>query len=178
MPQYRTPIWTLCLLAVGLWSHPTMPEASETSLMLEADGYAVKLPRPDAERGRKKFVLSGCVLCHSVKGTGGLAAPALDAPEGVREVDPLAFSARMWAGATAMSALQAIELGVPIALTAEDIADLAAFTALASAQEGFSIAEVPTHMREWFLEAPYWENGEWPVEYKNRGWHLEEGHTE
>jgi mono/diheme cytochrome c family protein len=152
--------------------------AGERAYEFKGDTYRVLVPEPDAERGRKIFVLSGCVLCHGVNGVGGGAAPPLDAPEGNTEIDPLNFSARMWAGATAMSALQAIELGVPITLTGEDIADLAAFASIAEAQTGFSIDEVPEHMRQWILEEPYWEHEDWPVEFREGEWQMQDPDAE
>ncbi len=123
------------------------------------------MPLPDGARGRRIFVAKGCVLCHSVAGVGGKAAPALDASGPATEVDPLAFAARMWRGAPAMLELQAVELGYRIELEGRDIADLAAFVDDASQQAGFAVEEIPEMMRDWILDQPYWEEETWPDDW-------------
>lgn len=130
------------------------------------------LPVPDADRGRQIFVDKACIVCHAVGGVGGQAAPSLDAVsvEGPLTVDVMDFVARMWAGAYAMSELQAIELGYQITLTGQDIADLAAFATLPAAQKDFTINEVPEPMRGWFLDQPYWENEGWADRFEAGDW--------
>ncbi len=124
----------------------------------------VVLPLIDPARGRRLFIAKGCVICHSVAGVGGQAAPAMDADPDARSVNVLDFAARMWRGAPAMLDLQAVELGYQIELSAEEIAHLAGFAADAKAQDGFSREEIPEPMRDWMLDRPYWEEEGWPDE--------------
>ena len=140
----------------------TARAAGESPQMVQRQGQDIVVPDVDAMRGRRLFVMKGCVTCHAVKQVGGKAAPALDAPEGSTSVHLLDFAARMWAGASAMQELQAIELGYRIELTGDEIGDLAAFAADPAAQKGFSIDEVPDLLKDWFIDEPYWEQGEWP----------------
>ncbi|MDA1101943.1 MAG: cytochrome c [Proteobacteria bacterium] len=122
----------------------------------------IVVPDVDAARGRRLFVTKGCVSCHSVKGVGGKAAPALDGPEDGAAVNLLDFAARMWRGAPAMQELQSLELGYRIELSGGEIGDLAAFVSSRSAQRGFSIDEVPDLLRDWFIDEAYWDSGDWP----------------
>ncbi len=132
----------------------------------------VNLPKMNARRGRILFATKGCVICHQANGVGGTAAPRLDAAaEGQISVNPLEFSARMWRGAAAMTALQETELGYVIELDAQDIADLAAFAASPEEQSLLTLDSVPEPLRDWFINAPYWQGGEWS-EYRSRGERL------
>ena len=115
----------------------------------------------DSQAGRSLFVEKGCVICHAVNGVGGKAAPALDAQVGAPPVDPLDFSARMWRGAPAMIELQSVELGYTIDLTADEIANLAAFAADRAEQEKLTVEEVPEPMRGSFLDEQFWEAEDW-----------------
>ena len=126
------------------------------------------VPAADPRRGRILFISNGCVICHQVNGVGGAAAPALDMPGSSGRVDPVEFSARMWRGASAMSALQSIELGYVIELNGQDIADIAAFTASPAERALLTLDSVPVEMRDWFLDMPYWRTDEWS-EYEERG---------
>lgn len=119
----------------------------------------VRMADPDS--GRALFVEKGCVICHSVNGTGGKAAPALDAPFGAPATDPLDFAARMWLGAPAMIELQSVELGYTIHLTAPEIADLAAFAADRDAQRALTPESVPESTRAGFLDQRFWEMEDW-----------------
>lgn len=130
--------------------------------LAEATRPSIVVPDVDAARGRDLFVMKGCVTCHSVNEVGGKAAPALDAPKAGTTVDLLDFAARMWSGATAMQELQSIELGYRIDLDGGEIGDLAAFAGTAAAQSGFSIDEIPDLLKDWFIDEPYWEEGNWP----------------
>lgn len=130
---------------------PPQPEATET----------VVARTPDAGHGRALFVDKGCVICHSVNGVGGKAAPALDAEIGVTAVDPLGFAARMWRGAPAMIELQSIELGYTIYLEAGDIADIAAFAASREEQEKLKLDDLPETMRNGLLDERFWEQENW-----------------
>ena len=122
----------------------------------------------DAAAGREKFVGRGCVICHQVNGVGGKAAPALDAEIGVQSIDPLDFSARMWAGAPAMIELQSIELGYTISLSGADIADLAAFAGSLAEQRKLAAADIPEAMRDSLLDERFWELEDWD-EFLKRG---------
>jgi len=130
--------------------------------LAQRQGPTIVVPDVDAMRGRRLFVMKGCVTCHSVKDVGGKAAPALDAPEESSSANLLDFAARMWRGASAMQELQSIELGYRIELTGNEIGDLAAFASDPAAQSGFSIEEIPDLLKDWFIDEPYWEQGEWP----------------
>ena len=160
---------------LGIIAATSVSLAALAGMALAAEGEgassmgasAVILPLPDALRGQKTFVAKGCVICHSVNGVGGRAAPALDAdPDNSSQVDLLGFVARMWRGAPAMLELQAIELGYQIELSGQEIADLAAFSSDALVQEGFSMDAIPEPMQTWMLNEPYWEDGDWPEEFQ------------
>ncbi len=117
----------------------------------------IVLPAPDAERGRFLFASKGCVVCHSVNGVGGSAGPALDAPPDGAPIEPLAFAARMWRGAVAMTVLQSTEFGYQIDITGDEIADLAAFAASPAVQATFSERDIPEVMKGWTLDEG-WES--------------------
>ncbi len=129
---------------------------------------AVTSPSVNARRGRILFITKGCVICHQVNGVGGKAAPDLSTDRRAHTVNPLEFSARMWRGAPAMTALQAIELGYVIDLDAQDIADLAAFAGSLDEQQLLTLSSVGVEMRSWFLDEPHWRSGDW-TEYLKRG---------
>ncbi len=114
----------------------------------------VSIPIIDPVRGRVLFVQKGCVVCHSVNGVGGLAAPSLDAPGDSRSIDLLDFSARMWRGSLAMVELQAAEFAYQIELTGNEIGDLAAFAYDIEEQKKFSMDEVPEYIQDWLLKEP------------------------
>jgi hypothetical protein len=115
----------------------------------------------DSQAGRGLFVAKGCVICHSVNGVGGKAAPPLDAEIGAPPIDPLDFAARIWRGAPAMIELQSIELGYAIDMTADDIAHLAAFAADREEQKNLTIETVPQEIRDSFLNERFWEVEDW-----------------
>jgi hypothetical protein len=62
-----------------------------------------------------------------VNGVGGDLGPSLDAAEMPRPMNAFDFTARMWRGAQAMTALQEDLLGEVISLDGQDLADLVAF---------------------------------------------------
>lgn len=124
-------------------------------------GLKVVERHPDSAIGHDLFVRKGCVICHSVNGVGGKAAPALDAEIGSEPIDPLEFAARMWWGAPAMIELQSVELGYTIHLTADDITHLAAFAGDAVEQKKLSIDQVPEAMRDALLDERFWEVEDW-----------------
>ncbi len=115
----------------------------------------------NSSNGKALFVDQGCVICHSVNGVGGKAAPALDAAIGAPAIDPLDFAARMWRGAPAMIELQSIELGYTIYLTADEIGDLAAFAGDIAEQKTLNLEDVPETLRSGFLDEQFWEVENW-----------------
>ncbi|MAW79645.1 MAG: hypothetical protein CMI63_05360 [Parvularcula sp.] len=143
---------------------------SELREALASPPAAIPVETPDvnARRGRLQFITRGCVICHQVNGVGGTAAPDLSAASAPDLINPLDFSARMWRGAPAMTALQAVELGYVIELDAQDIADLAAFAASPEEQKLLTLDSVPADMRDWFIDAPHWRSDDW-TEYLQRG---------
>lgn len=115
----------------------------------------------DAAVGRAAFVQKGCVLCHSINGVGGKAAPALDAPDDLTRPDPVEFAARMWRGAPAMVEFQSVELGYVIDLSADDIANIASFAASRAEQKLLKDEDIPGPMRDSILDERYWETEDW-----------------
>ena len=126
-----------------------------------AHGLEVISRDVDSASGKALFVDKGCVVCHAVNGIGGKAAPALDAAIGAPPIDPLDFAARMWLGAPAMIELQSIELGYTIFLTADEIADLAAFAGDVAEQKTLSLDQVPDTLQSSFLDEQFWEVEDW-----------------
>lgn len=106
------------------------------------------MPDMDAGRGRELFASKGCVVCHSINGTGGEHAPRLDAELMDEVMNPFEFAARMWRGAGAMVSLQKEELGGQIHLTGEELAHIIAFAHDAKEQKKFSMADVPHEIKE------------------------------
>jgi mono/diheme cytochrome c family protein len=147
------------LLAATIILFAGMAAAQDTA------AQSIVIPVPDAKSGRVLFTSKGCVICHSVNGVGGKAGPALDAPAEGALIDPLAFAARMWRGAEAMTILQSTELGYQIELTGAEIADLAAFAASLSEQGTFSESDIPELIRGWTMDEPFPpDGGEWPAQ--------------
>jgi mono/diheme cytochrome c family protein len=148
-------------------------EPTSNSSAAEQQRKSIVVPLVDTERGRRLFVTKGCVICHSVGGVGGRAAPALDAKGRSSTIDILEFVVRMWRGAPIMFMLQEMELGYRVELNPAEIADLAGFVSDAGVQRGFSLEEVPEALREWMVNERYWENEptDWrdklPDEYPN-----------
>ncbi len=104
------------------------------------------MPQMNPSRGRTLFAEKGCVVCHSVNGIGGDDAPNLDASSMPPMMNPFEFAAKMWRGAEAMVALQREELGVPIELTGQELADIISFVHSHKEQAIFSNADVPERM--------------------------------
>lgn len=111
-------------------------------------GPGLMMPSMDAARGRQLFASKGCVVCHSVNGVGGEDAPPLDASTMSMPMNPFEFAARMWRGAEAMVALQREELGEPIELTGEELADIIAFVHHMEEQKRFSDADIPPRIKD------------------------------
>ncbi|WP_207764641.1 c-type cytochrome [Hyphococcus luteus] len=144
------------------------PDAVREGLTQPPAPVMAETPDMNARRGRLQFITRGCVICHQVNGVGGTAAPDLSAASAPDAVNPLDFSARMWRGAPAMTALQAVELGYVIDLDAQDIADLAAFAASPEEQKLLTEESIPAEMRDWFIDAPHWRSDDW-ADYLQRG---------
>jgi mono/diheme cytochrome c family protein len=156
---FGIPALLAAVLAVPLLSGvPEGAQAQETRKLRKN----IEVPNVDQVRGRRLFVTKGCVICHSMGGVGGRAAPELDAAGPADSIDVLGFVSRLMVGMPAMIELQSIELGYQIALTPDEIADLAGFVSDADAQVNFSREEVPEPMRDWILNEPYWDQEEWP----------------
>ena len=138
-------------------TEPMMPEEAAASeedygpLARPPAPIELAVPEANARRGRILFISNGCVICHQVNGVGGTAAPALDRDGNDSMADPLAFSAAMWRGARAMTALQMMQRGYVIQLDGQDIADLAAFTASAEERSLLTESAITPAMRSWFL---------------------------
>lgn len=151
------------VLGVAFFAAPEPARAQDQAAKTnQPERQVIVVPNINLQHGRRLFVLKGCVSCHSINGVGGKAAPALDAPEEGETVNLLDFAARMWRGAAAMQQLQSLELGYRIELTGDEIGDLAGFISSASAQQNFSMDEVPDLLKDWFVDEAYWDLGEWP----------------
>ncbi|MEM7430264.1 MAG: c-type cytochrome, partial [Pseudomonadota bacterium] len=131
------------------------PASSEAASAADRSDPRLVVPMLDSDRGKRLFVDKGCILCHSVNGVGGLAGPALDAPEDGGYVDLMDFMARMWRGAFAMIELQGMELGYQIDFSGPELADMAAFLADKEKQERFGDEDVPDLIRDMFIRTPY-----------------------
>lgn len=143
------------------------PDPVEAAMSQPPATVPAEMQEMNARRGRILFTTLGCVICHQVNGVGGAAAARLDAFPGA-VANPLEFSARIWRGAPAMTALQEIELGYVIELEAQDIADLAAFAASPEEQALLTYDSVPEPLRDWFINTPYWKGGDWS-EFRGNG---------
>jgi len=113
------------------------------------------------ETGRQLFVEKGCVICHSVNGVGGKAAPPLDAKTEYDSVDPIEFASRMWRGAPAMVELQSLELGYTIWLEPQEMVDLAAFSANATEQKKLNRNDIDEGLADSFLNERFWDVEDW-----------------
>ena len=134
-------------------NHEQMGSPDHSGMMEQMMGPGLTMPEMDAERGRKLFASKGCVVCHSVNGVGGPAVP-LDADGMTLPMNPFEFAARMWRGAEAMVALQRDELGEPITLTGQELADIIAFVHDAEEQKKFSESDIPHQIEEIMEDAP------------------------
>lgn len=149
---------TLAALAGTAWAdagHPVKPD-QHMSQMQEHMGNKggmigegmLAMPQMDPARGRKVFAEKGCVVCHSINRIGGEDAPALDATTMRPMMNPFEFAAKMWDGAEAMVYMQREELGEPIQLTGQDLADIIAFVHSHEEQAKFTEDDIPERIRE------------------------------
>lgn len=146
------------LAAIACTVAVTTVSEAQTS---NAPGLVVEYPVIDPARGRALFVTKGCVVCHSVNGVGGLAAPPLEAEGPFSTVDVAEFAARMWRGAGPMVWLQTLELGYQVDLTGEDIAHLAGFIQDVGEQALFTEDSLPDYVRDSLLEELYRRPEDW-----------------
>lgn len=147
----------ITLSAAGLWlvsaadrhAYAASHTGSQGSEMMgHTMSPGLMMPSMDSARGRKLFASKGCVVCHSVNGVGGEDAPPLDASSMTLPMSPFEFAARMWRGAEAMVALQREELGEPIELTGQELADIIAFVHHAEEQKKFTDADIPHNIMD------------------------------
>ena len=110
-------------------------------------GPGLMMPSMDPVNGRKLFASKGCVVCHSVNGTGGTDAASLDAATMTGMTNPFDFVANMWLGAQPMIELQMKELGGQIEFTGQELADIIAFLHDEDEQKKFSEAEFPPNIK-------------------------------
>ena len=101
------------------------------------------MPQMDPENGRALFAAKGCVVCHSINGVGGEDARMLGAEFMDTPMNPFEFAARMWRGAEVMVMMQSDELGEPIELTGQELADIIAFVHDPAEQAKFSHDDIP-----------------------------------
>jgi len=110
------------------------------------------IPPMDASRGRKLFVDTGCIVCHSVNKVGGEIGPSLDAADLPETMNAFEYAARMWRGAEAMTTMQEEVLGGVISLTGQDLADLIAFAHDSKEQKKLTEDQVPEKFRKLIKE--------------------------
>ncbi len=140
------------LMCAAIWFAIGMANAADQGDY--SDSPKIVVPQVDSKRGRKLFVDKACVVCHSINGAGGKAAPELDAEADEQYIDLMEFTARMWRGADMMIVLQSMELGYKIDLNGQEIADLAAFVSDPEEQKDFTEDEIPELINEWLLDEP------------------------
>ena len=155
-PVSRLACFVLAVV-VGL-AAPTVPAVAQSG---GSSDLVVEMPVIDPARGRALFISKGCVICHSVNGLGGRAAPPLEPDGPFATVDIGDFAARMWRGAGPMVWLQTLEMGYQIDLTGEDIAHLAGFLQDAREQARFAAAGLPDHISESLLTELYRRPEDW-----------------
>jgi mono/diheme cytochrome c family protein len=79
----------------------------------------------DPERGKRRFTEMNCILCHQVRGVGGVVGPVLD-HVGARGV-PIEIAAAMWNHGPAMiEAAEVRGISRPV-MSSHDLTDLIAF---------------------------------------------------
>ena len=119
-----------------------------TTAARASDLGGLDIPQMNAERGKDLFAERGCVVCHSVNNVGGDSGPSLDANNIEQSRNPFEFFARMWRGADAMLHLQRADLGYEVDFSGQDLADIYAFVQNSEAQESFTEANLPDHIKE------------------------------
>ena len=152
LPRRLNPAVTPSLLFVFLLALTTAAQDATASELRK-----LVVPLADSLEGKRLFVGKGCVVCHSVNGVGGKAAPALDASADESHFDVFDFAARMWRGAPTMIVLQEMELGYQIDLSGDDLANIAAFASDPEEQSGFTEDDIPEVIRDWMIDEVYQE---------------------
>ena len=149
--------------AAAMFAAMVISDASTTASQAQttSDALVVEFPAVDPAEGRELFVTKGCVICHSINGVGGLAAPPLEAEGRSSTVDVAGFAARMWRGAGPMVWLQTLEMGYQIDLTGEDIANLAGFVQDVREQARFTEDTLPDYVRDALLTDLYRRPEDW-----------------
>lgn len=149
--------------AAAMFATMVISDASTTASQAQttSDALVVEFPAVDPAQGRELFVTKGCVICHSINGVGGLAAPPLEAEGRSSTVDVAGFAARMWRGAGPMVWLQTLEMGYQIDLTGEDIANLAGFVQDVREQARFTEDTLPDYVRDALLTDLYRRPDDW-----------------
>jgi mono/diheme cytochrome c family protein len=100
--------------------------AAATSVLLYPPCLIAQGPKGDAARGQQLFQNLRCVTCHSVKGAGGKAGPALGAQAG-QTYTPNVMVSGMWSHVTRMwEAMDKAGISRP-RLTEQQAADLYAY---------------------------------------------------
>ena len=120
-----------------------MSREEMTRMVALMQDVGLVVPRMDAVRGRKLFVETGCVVCHSVNSVGGDIGPSLNADDMPSPMNAFEFAARMWRGAAAMTAMQQDMFGDVIALTGQDLIDLVAFAHDGNEQKKLAANQIP-----------------------------------
>jgi cytochrome c len=136
---------TLAIIAATLAAMTVNTAAMADSHMMSP---GLMMPQMDPENGRALFASKGCVVCHSVNGIGGEDARMLGAEFMEGPMNPFEFAARMWRGAEVMMTMQREELGAPIELTGQELADIIAFVHDADEQAKFSHEDIPENIEK------------------------------
>jgi hypothetical protein len=127
------------------------PEQLERMVALMQD-MGLVVQQMDPARGRDLFVETGCVVYHSVNNVGGKIGPSLNAADMPSPMNAFEFAARMWRGASAMTAMQEDLLGDVISLSGEDLADLIAFAHDTGEQAKLTQDQIPENFQELLAE--------------------------
>jgi mono/diheme cytochrome c family protein len=120
-------------------------QMSRSGFVLE-NGLAI--PAFDPVRGRKLFAAKGCVVCHTVNGIGGEAAPEFSDEFMEHPMNAFDFIAKMWRGAGAMIMMQEDRLDGQIELEGDELAAIIAFLHDEEEQRLFSEGDIPEDIRE------------------------------
>ncbi len=140
---------TLAIVAATFAALTVTTAATADSDMMSP---GLMIPQMDPENGRALYASKGCVVCHAINGVGGQDAPMLDAEFMDSPMNPFDFAARMWRGAEVMVMMQRDELGEPIELTGQELADIIAFVHDPAEQALFSQDDIPENIADLIAE--------------------------
>ncbi len=135
-------------LALTLFTAPAFADHVDSSKAAAGHGMRLVMPLMNPERGRKIFVSKGCVACHAINGVGGHDAPAMDAHQMDKLMNPFDFAAKMWNHAPAMIAAQEDAFGEQVYFTGEELADMIAFIHDDGAQHSFGEKDMTAKARK------------------------------